>query len=76
METSNYWPGNVGDVGEHARANTSGNLADAFEVDDPRISRRATDEQFWLVLFGNALQLVIVNRFGLARDAMSRYDGN
>ena len=49
-----------------------GDFADAIEIDDARISGSATDDQFRFVLFGDSLQLVVVDRFGFARDAIVR----
>jgi len=54
------------------RAHTPGNLADAFEIDNARISRRPTHQKLGLVLFSYALKFIIVNRFGFARDAIVR----
>ena len=70
MQTGGDRSGDVRDVGKHSRADALGDLADAFEIDDARISRRAADEQLRFVLFGDSLQLVVVDLFGLARDAV------
>ena len=43
MLAGGNWAGDVRDVGNHARANALGNLADAFEVNDARIGRSAAD---------------------------------
>src|SRR5215213_2399241 len=62
--------GDMRNVGKHACADTPSDLADAFEVDDPGISRGATHEKFWPVCFGDLLQLVIIDLFRLSRHAV------
>src|SRR5256885_8445181 len=70
MKSGRDWSSDVRDIGKHARANTARDLADAFKVDYPRISRRATHEQFWSMRLGDFVQLVVVDLFGLTRDAV------
>src|SRR5437773_4784413 len=70
MQAGDDRTGDVRNVRKHARANTFCYFADSLKVDDARISGRATDEQLWLVLFGDSLQLVVINRFGFARDTV------
>ena len=72
MQPRDDWPGDVRDVGKHARANALRDFADAFEVDDARISRRAADKQLRLMFFGEPLQLVVVDRFRFPRHAVVR----
>ena len=55
MKTGGDWSGNVRDVSKHARANTARDLADAFEVDNPRIRRSTADEQLGPMLFREPL---------------------
>ena len=70
MKSGRDWSSDVRNIGKHARANTARDLADVFKVDYPRISRRATHEQFWSMRLGDLLQLVVVDLFRLARDAV------
>ena len=66
MQISDDRSRDVRDVGEHARSNAPGNFANALKVDDSWIRGRATDNQLRLVLFGDALQLIVINRFGFS----------
>src|SRR5687768_3600006 len=70
MQPGDYGAGDVRDIREHARTDTFRDLTDSFEVDDARIRRSAADKQLWLVFFGESLQFVVVNGFGLARNAI------
>src|SRR5216684_4005330 len=70
MQARDDRPGDVRNVREHPRADALRNLADPFEVDDARISRRATDDQSWPLTLRDMLQLVIIDRFRFARDAI------
>src|SRR6185436_19765933 len=70
MQAGNHRARDVRDVGEHARAHALGDFANALEIDDARVSRRATYQKLWLVFFGKTLQLVVVNRFRFARDTI------
>ena len=70
MQARHDRSGDVRNVGKHTRSHTLGNLTDAFEVDNSRISRSAAHEQLRLMFLGEPLQLVIVYGFGLARDAV------
>src|SRR5687767_10557384 len=72
MQIRCNWPGDVGNVGEHSRADTLGNLANTSKVDDAGIGRGAADDQFWFVFFSNALELIVINLFGFARNAVVR----
>src|SRR5512145_2905583 len=65
MQPGSNRPGDVRDVSEHPRADASRNLADAFEIDGARISRRATHEQLRLMLLGNSLQVVVIDLLSL-----------
>jgi hypothetical protein len=44
MQASGNRAGDVRDVGKHACANALGDLANALEVDDPRVGRSAADQ--------------------------------
>src|SRR5262249_31406986 len=70
MKTSRDRSRDVCDVSKHPRTDTARNLADPFEVDRARISGSATHEQLRPVLFRNALQLVVIDLFGLFRNAV------
>ena len=66
MQTGGNWAGDVRYVGKHPRADALRDLADALEVDDARIGRRAADYQFRPVLLRDSLQLVVVDLLGFA----------
>src|SRR6266480_267071 len=73
MKSCRHRAGYVCDVGEHPCAYSLCDLANAFEIYDSRIGRCAADQQFWLVFFCNALQLVVINLFCLSRDTVIGY---
>src|SRR5947209_15067598 len=62
--------GDVRDVGHDARAHAPRDLADALEVNYARVGRRAADDELRVMLLRDALQHVVVNLLGLARDAV------
>src|SRR5688572_23965165 len=70
MQSGYDGTGDVRDIREHTGTDAFRNLTDSFEVDDARISRRATDKQLWLVFFGEPLQFVVIDRLSLARDSI------
>src|SRR5436190_7202359 len=70
MQTGGDWTGDVRDVGKYTRANSCRNLTDSLEVDNARIGGSSTDDQPRLVLFGNSLQLVVIDRLSLARNTV------
>ena len=54
-------PGDVRHVGDHRRADVAPDLADALEVDDPRIGAGADHDHLRLVLVREPLELVVVD---------------
>ena len=66
-------PGDVRDVSHHFCADAPGDLADAFKIDDARVRRRTADQQFRAMLFGDLLQLVVVDLFRLTIYAVIRH---
>src|ERR1043166_1643277 len=59
---------NVRDVRHHLRADAASDLAYSRKIYRPRISRRSADQEFWSVLFGDLLQLIVIDLLRLAID--------
>src|SRR5262249_7891416 len=70
MQPGSNWTSNVCNISKHARTDTASDLSDAFEIDGARIRRGATDEQFRLMLFRDALQLVVIDLLPLFRNTV------
>ena len=70
MQAGNDGAGDMRDVCKHPRADALRNFTDTFEVNDARIRRRATHQQLRFVLLSEPLQLVVIDRLGLARYAI------
>src|SRR3954466_9019529 len=64
MRIASNEPGKVGHVYEEECAYFIGYLAHTWEVDDPRISAAATDDQLWTFLLSDLFKFVIVDGFG------------
>ncbi len=62
--------GDVGNVGQHQRANLTGDFAHAGEVDDARIGARADSDHFGAMFMSQPGKLVIVNDFILFANAV------
>lgn len=61
METGRYETGDVGDVNHEVGPGLFGDLPKAREIDDPRISGGAGDNQLRLALQGGLFQSVVVD---------------
>src|SRR5688572_18789728 len=70
MQTYRHKPGNVGDIGHHLRVHAPRDLANTFEVDRSRIGGCSADQKFWLVLFSDTLELVVIDLLRLAIHAI------
>src|SRR6185369_6141779 len=70
MQPGSDGTSDVRDIGKHPRTDTASDLSDAFEVDNTRISRCATNKQFRSMLFSDSLQLVVVDLLGLFRNTV------
>ena len=65
--------GDVRHVGDHRRADSLGDCADAREIDDARVGARADHDHLRLVLVGEPLELVVVDPLVVFADAV-RHD--
>src|SRR5204863_109402 len=63
-------PRDVRDVGHHQRADAVRDLANALEVDHPRIRRRSADDHPRLVLLGRLRHIVVVDQLILFAHAV------
>src|SRR5687768_2846497 len=72
MQVRNYGSCYMRNIGKHSRSDSGGDFTDALEVDYARVGRGAADNKFGLMFFGDALQFVVINLFGLARDSVVR----
>ncbi len=61
MISRNNQPGDVRDVGHQIRAAAVRNFTRFFPINDSWIRRRADDDKFWLMLFGERHHLIKVH---------------
>ncbi len=70
MHAAGDQPGEMRHVDHEISADLVGDLAEAGEIDHPRIGRAAGDDQLGLVLGGQPLDLVEVDLLGVAAHAV------
>ena len=53
MELGSYQSGDMGDVCQKISTYLIRNFSEFFEVNEPRIGARSTDDEFWFTIPGN-----------------------
>src|ERR1700730_1477507 len=70
MSSPRHQPREMRHVNEVERSHLVCDLPHAGKINDAWVSASAADDELWVLLFGQLLQLVVVNRLGFPGDSV------